>query len=55
MENAPNSLSGNEQTVFEMIVGCMLEVFLKKCMKDVTVIILNCIKILFEVKNLNVK
>jgi DNA topoisomerase-3 len=54
-ENAPNGLFSNEQTVFEMIAECMLEVFLKKCVKDVTVIILNCVKTLFEVKNLNVK
>jgi DNA topoisomerase-3 len=55
MENAPNSLSGNEQTVFEMIVGCMLKTFSKRCVKDATTIILNCVETLFEVKKLNVK
>jgi DNA topoisomerase-3 len=55
MENAPNSLSGDEQTVYEMVAGRMLKAFSKKCVKDATVIILNCVETLFEVKKLNVK
>jgi DNA topoisomerase-3 len=55
MENAPNGLSGNEQTVFKMIAECMLEAFLKKCMKNAIAIILNCVETLFEIKKLNAK
>jgi DNA topoisomerase-3 len=49
-ENAPNGLSCDEQTVFEMIAGRMLEAFSKKCVKDATTIILNCGETLFEAK-----
>jgi DNA topoisomerase-3 len=54
-ENAPNGLSGDEQTVYEMIAGRMLEAFSKKCVKDATTIILNCAETLFEAKGSIVK
>jgi DNA topoisomerase-3 len=49
-ENAPGGLSGDEQTVYEMIAGRMLEAFSKKCVKDATTIVLNCGETLFEAK-----
>jgi DNA topoisomerase-3 len=54
-ENAPNGLSGDEQTVYEMIAGRMLETFSKKCVKDATTIILNCGETLFETKGSIIK
>jgi DNA topoisomerase-3 len=55
MENAPGGLSGNEQTIYEMIAGRMLEAFSKKCVKDATTIILNCAETLFESKGSIIK
>jgi DNA topoisomerase-3 len=49
-ENAPNGLSGDEQTVYEMIAGRMLEAFSKKCVKDATTILLANGDTLFEAK-----
>jgi DNA topoisomerase-3 len=49
-ENTPNGLSGDEQTVYEMIAGRMLEAFSKKCVKDATTILLANGDTLFEVK-----
>jgi DNA topoisomerase-3 len=54
-ENAPDGLSGDEQTVYEMIAGRMLEAFSKKCVKDATAIILNCGETLFEAKGSIIK
>jgi DNA topoisomerase-3 len=49
-ENASNGLSGDEQTVYEMIAGRMLEAFSKKCVKDATTILLSNGDTLFEAK-----
>jgi DNA topoisomerase-3 len=49
-ENAPNDLSGDEQTVYEMIAGRMLEAFSKKCVKEATIILLSNGDTLFEAK-----
>jgi len=54
-ENTTKGLSGEEQTVYEMIAGRMLEAFSKKCVKDATTIILNCGDTLFEAKGSTVK
>jgi DNA topoisomerase-3 len=49
-ENAPNELTGDEQTVYDLIAGRMLEAFSKKCVKEATTILLNCAETLFETK-----
>jgi DNA topoisomerase-3 len=54
-ENAPSSLSGDEQTIYEMIAGRMLEAFSKKCVKDATTIVCMCGDTLFEVKGSVIK
>jgi DNA topoisomerase-3 len=54
-ENAPSGLSGDEQTIYEMIAGRMLEAFSKKCVKDATTVILNCAETLFEAKGSIIK
>jgi DNA topoisomerase-3 len=54
-ENAPDGLSGDEQTIYEMIAGRMLEAFSKKCVKDATTVILNCGETLFETKGAIIK
>jgi DNA topoisomerase-3 len=54
-ENAPNGLSGDEQTVYEMIAGRMLEAFSKKCIKDATTIVLACEEAVFEAKGTLIK
>jgi DNA topoisomerase-3 len=54
-ENQPKDLSGEEQTIYEMIAGRMLEAFSKKCVKDVITIICVCADTLFEVKDSVIK
>ena len=54
-ENAPVSLSGEEQAVYEMVAGRMLEAFSKKCIKDVTSVVCICGDILFEAKGSIIK
>ncbi|MDR0506803.1 MAG: DNA topoisomerase III [Dysgonamonadaceae bacterium] len=54
-ENMPKNLSDDEQTVYEMIAGRMLEAFSKKCVKDATTIVLSCSETLFEAKGATVK
>jgi DNA topoisomerase-3 len=49
-ENVPSGLPGDEQTIYEMIAGRMLEAFSKKCVKDATTIVLVCGETLFEAK-----
>jgi DNA topoisomerase-3 len=49
-ENMPNGLSGDEQSVYEMIAGRMLEAFSKKCVKDATSIVLACGEAVFEAR-----
>jgi DNA topoisomerase-3 len=40
--NTPKDLSGDEQIIYEMIAGRMLEAFSKKCIKDATTILFAC-------------
>jgi DNA topoisomerase-3 len=54
-ENAPKELETDEKTIYEMIAGRMLEAFSKKCVKDVTTIVLTCTDTLFEAKGAVVK
>jgi DNA topoisomerase-3 len=54
-ENASNGLSGDEQIIYEMIAGRMLEAFSKKCVKDATTILLANGETLFEAKGAVVK
>jgi DNA topoisomerase-3 len=54
-ENTPNGLSGDEQTVYEMIAGRMLEAFSKKCVKDATTILLANGDTVFEAKGSIIK
>jgi DNA topoisomerase-3 len=53
--NTPNGLSGDEQIIYEMIAGRMLEAFSTKCVKDATTIILACGETLFEAKGSIIK
>jgi DNA topoisomerase-3 len=53
--NTPKDLSTDEQTVYDMIAGRMLESFSKKCIKDATAIILVCGETLFEAKGSVIK
>lgn len=41
-EVKPKMLSADEQTVYDMIVGRMLEVFAERCIKDVTTVTVVC-------------
>jgi DNA topoisomerase-3 len=54
-ENAPKGLETDEQTIYEMIAGRMLEAFSKKCVKDVTTVVLTCAETLFETKGSIIK
>jgi len=54
-ENVPKNLSGDEQTIYEMIAGRMLEAFSKRCVKDVTTILLASGETLFEAKGSIIK
>ena len=54
-ENQPKNLTTEEQTIYEMIAGRMLEAFSKKCVKDVTTVVLTCADALFEAKGSVVK
>lgn len=49
-ENLPENLSTDEQKIYDLIAGRMLEAFSDKCIKDVTTVILNGREILFEAK-----
>ena len=53
--NQPKELPTDEQTIYEMVAGRMLEAFSKKCVKDVTTIVLTCADTLFETKGAVVK
>jgi DNA topoisomerase-3 len=48
-------LSKDEQIIYEMIAGRMLEAFSKKCIKDATTIVCMCADALFEVKGSVIK
>ncbi|GHT39147.1 DNA topoisomerase [Bacteroidia bacterium] len=54
-ENQPKDLSGEEQTIYEMVAGRMLEAFSKKCVKDATIIVCVCADTLFEAKGAVIK
>jgi DNA topoisomerase-3 len=54
-ENQPKELSADEQTIYEMIAGRMLEAFSKKCVKDATTITCVCANTLFEAKGAVIK
>jgi DNA topoisomerase-3 len=54
-ENAPKDLSGEEQTIYEMVAGRMLEAFSKKCVKDATTIVCSCANTFFEAKGAVIK
>ena len=54
-ENHPKDLPADEQTIYEMVAGRMLEAFSKKCIKDVTTVVLSCADTLFEAKGSIVK
>lgn len=49
-ENLPGKLEADEQAIYELIAGRMLEAFSEKCVKDVTSIMLECTGSLFTVK-----
>jgi DNA topoisomerase-3 len=53
--NQPKDLPADEQTIYEMITGRMLEAFSKKCVKDVTTIVCICADTLFEAKGSVIK
>jgi DNA topoisomerase-3 len=53
--NPPKELQGDEQTVYEMIAGRMLEAFSKNCVKDATTIVCACGDTLFETKGSVIK
>ena len=49
-ENLPGKMETDEQAVYELIAGRMLEAFSEKCVKDVTSVTLECAGSLFTVK-----
>jgi len=53
--NKADGISGDEQTIYEMIAGRMLEAFSKKCVKDTTTILLSADKTIFEAKGSVIK
>jgi DNA topoisomerase-3 len=54
-EHTHKGLETDEKTIYEMIAGRMLEAFSKKCVKDITTVVLNCADTLFEAKGAIVK
>lgn len=54
-ENQPHDLSKDEQIIYEMIAGRMLDAFSKKCIKDATTIICICADTIFEAKGSVIK
>ena len=54
-ENLPGKLETDEQAVYELIAGRMLEAFSEKCIKDVTSVVLDCSGSLFTVKGSVIK
>ena len=49
-ENLPGKMETDEQAVYELIAGRMLEAFSEKCVKDITSVTLECAGSLFTVK-----
>lgn len=54
-ENKPDSLQADEQTIYELIAGRMLEAFSEKCVKEVTSISLTSGESIFAVKGTVIK
>jgi DNA topoisomerase-3 len=54
-ENTPKGLETDEKTIYEMIAGRMLEAFSKKCVKDITSVVLSSAGTLFEAKGAVIK
>ena len=54
-ENLPGKLEADEQAIYELIAGRMLEAFSEKCVKDVTNVTLECAGSLFTVKGSVIK
>lgn len=54
-ENKPGSLPTDEQAIYELIAGRMLEAFSEKCVKEVTSIYLSCGESIFAVKGTVIK
>ncbi len=53
--NHPKELATDEQIIYEMVAGRMLEAFSKKCVKDATTIVLTCADTFFEARGAVVK
>jgi DNA topoisomerase-3 len=53
--NKADNITGDEQTIYEMIAGRMLEAFSKKCLKDATTVLLSAGETIFEVKGSVIK
>lgn len=54
-ENLPGKLETDEQAIYELIAGRMLEAFSEKCVKDVTSVTLECAGSIFTVKGSVIK
>lgn len=54
-ENKPGSLQADEQAIYELVAGRMLEAFSEKCVKEVTSISLNSVESIFTVKGTAIK
>ena len=54
-ENLPDKMEADEQAIYELIAGRMLEAFSEKCVKDVTSVTLECAGSLFTVKGSIIK
>lgn len=55
MENLFGKMEMDEQVIYELIVGWMLEVFFEKCVKDVISVMLECVGLFFMVKGFVIK
>ena len=51
----PKNLLPDEQTIYDMIVGRMLEAFSEKCVKDVTTVVAECGGVEYTVKGATVR
>lgn len=54
-ENKPGSLQADEQAIYELVAGRMLEAFSQKCVKEVTSISLTSGDSIFAVKGTVIK
>ena len=53
--NQCQNLSNDEQIIYDMVAGRMLEAFSKQCVKDTTIIVCTCADTLFEAKGSVIK